>query len=217
MEKNNIDAEEVQINSVKILTALLSYTTKADAAAELAAKLIESYGSLSSVIEAPYTLLLESGLSSNQAVLVRMIPPLTRRYLDDKYYSPGKNNNIMDLKNKIITAFLGMTTEKVIIILRDKKDTELYFGTLSSGSLNVSEIYIKRVMELALRYKAKSAIIAHNHPSGIPYPSERDVESTTKIKNVLKAVDVILENHFIVAGAKAFSMAESEEFYNIFI
>jgi len=216
MTANNNETVEMRSNSIKLLTELLSYTTKPDNAAILANKLINACGSLSAVIEAPYSLLIEFGLSSNQAVLIRMIPPLSRKYLDNKYYSCG-NKKIMDSKSKIITAFLGMTTERVIIILKDKKDTELYFGTLSSGSLNVSEVYIKRVMELALRYNAHSAVIAHNHPSGIPYPSERDVESTIKIKNVLKAVNVVLENHIIVAGTKAFSMAESEEFYEIFI
>ena len=151
---------ETERKSKEILSALLSYASKEEMIPELVEKLMRSCGSLSSVFEAPYSLLSEAGLNSNQVVLLKMIPPLTRKYLDDKYFSSKSNGQIPDLNTKIITAFLGVPTEKVIIILRDKKDTELYFGTLSTGSLNASEIYIKRVMELALRYNAKSAIIA---------------------------------------------------------
>ncbi len=208
---------ETERKSKEILSALLSYASKEEMIPELVEKLMRSCGSLSSVFEAPYSLLSEAGLNSNQVVLLKMIPPLTRKYLDDKYFSSKSNGQIPDLNTKIITAFLGVPTEKVIIILRDKKDTELYFGTLSTGSLNASEIYIKRVMELALRYNAKSAIIAHNHPSGIFFPSQKDIETTIKIKHVLKAVNVRLENHYIIAGNKSFSMAESEEYYEIFI
>ncbi len=209
--------EEIQEVSVGILSALLSFCMKPEEAVKSAEKLISSCGSLSAVFEAPYSLLTELGINSGAAVLIKMIPPLTRKYLDDKYFLPDSKGDIPNFNTKIITAFLGVPTEKVIIVLRDKDDTELYFGALSTGSLNASEVYIKRVMELALRYNAHSAIIAHNHPSGIPFPSRKDIETTIKIKNVLKAVNVKLENHYIVAGSKSYSMAESEEFYEIFI
>ena len=75
----------------------------------------------------------------------------------------------------------------------------------------------KKIIELALRFKASSAVIAHNHPSGVSYPSQKDSESTIKIKNALNNVNVILKNHYIVAANNAFSMADSEEFFDLFL
>ena len=97
------------------------------------------------------------------------------------------------------------------------EDGKIYFGIISKGSVNASEIYIKKILELALRYKAASAIIAHNHPSGIAYPSELDSESTVIIKNALSNLNIALTNHYIVAANQVFSMADSSEFFDLFL
>ncbi len=209
--------QEGGAGDIETLEVLLSFAMPNKDAQALSARLINSCGSLSAVFEAPYSLLLDYGASSNQAVLIKLIPSLSRKYLDDKYYSEHSKRQIPLFKNKIIAAFIGAPSEKVILVLRDAAETELYFGTLSKGSVNASEVYTKQLIELAIQHKAASAILAHNHPSGIPYPSRKDIESTIKIKNILKSINIRLENHFIVAGNQTFSMAESEEFYDLFI
>ena len=218
-EKINLfsSINEKDMNGLSALEKLLSYTVSEEEAKRQTAQLIRACGSVSSVFDAPYTILTEQGLSMNQAVLIKLIPAITRKYLDSKYYSSDSATMIRDIKHKIIASFIGTTSEQVLLVLRDKFDTELYFGVISKGSVNASEIYIKKIIELARRYKAASAEIAHNHPSGISFPSEKDAESTLRIKNALHNINVDLTNHYIVAANKIFSMAESEDFFDLFL
>jgi len=61
------------------------------------------------------------------------------------------------------------------------------------------------VVETALRHRAVTTILAHNHPAGSPRPSDADHRLTGRIHAALAAVDVPLLDHVIVAGEQVFS------------
>ena len=50
--------------------------------------------------------------------------------------------------------------------------------------------------------------MSHNHPSGIPEPSEADLALTRHLKHALALVDVRLLDHIIVTGQNTTSLAE---------
>lgn len=214
---NNSNDYLTDASGISGLEALLSFTEPVTSAKKHAATLFKACGSLSAIFDAPYNILTDQGLTMNQAILIKLIPAMTRRYLDDKFFSKNSPSKIRDFQRKLIAAFISSRSEQVLLVLRDKYDTELYFGIISKGSVNASEIYIKKILELALRYKAASAIIAHNHPSGIAYPSELDSESTVIIKDALSNLNIALTNHYIVAANQVFSMADSSEFFDLFL
>ena len=82
--------------------------------------------------------------------------------------------------------------------------TKLYTGTVNSAGLSV-----RSVVEYALRMKASSLVLAHNHPSGIAIPSQEDIRTTKAVAEALDTVDVLLADHIVVADGDFVSMAES--------
>ena len=80
---------------------------------------------------------------------------------------------------------------------------DLFRGTLTGAS-----VHIREVVKEALRHNAAAVILAHNHPSGDPEPSDPDRLITAKLKQALELVDIRLLDHVIVGGAAAVSMAE---------
>ncbi|MOA52237.1 hypothetical protein D3C78_1754990 [compost metagenome] len=69
-------------------------------------------------------------------------------------------------------------------------------------------MYPREVVKEALRLNAAATIIAHNHPSGNPEPSEADKSITRRIKEALTLVDVRTLDHIIIAGTRSVSFAE---------
>ena len=59
------------------------------------------------------------------------------------------------------------------------------------------------------RANATAVIFAHNHPSGVAEPSHADEILTRSLKRALALVDVQVLDHFIVAGTRIMSFAES--------
>jgi DNA repair protein RadC len=51
-------------------------------------------------------------------------------------------------------------------------------------------------------------LLAHNHPSGDPAPSETDIAATGELVRIARALDVAVIDHFVVAGAKVTSMRD---------
>ena len=64
------------------------------------------------------------------------------------------------------------------------------------------------MVEAALRDKAYSVIIAHNHPGGSVMPSKVDVEATRHIAKALKTIDIGLKDHIIVTNENCLSFRE---------
>ncbi|MGM3262686.1 JAB domain-containing protein, partial [Klebsiella pneumoniae] len=57
-------------------------------------------------------------------------------------------------------------------------------------------------------YNAASVIVAHNHPSGDPRPSDSDLRLTKTLKQALELIEVELLDHIVVAGTRLYSFAD---------
>lgn len=175
----------------------------------MAHKLIEDFGSLSAVFDAPPSLLREYGLSDYLITHIKLMPDMARLYMIDKADSDNKTVDTFNLCKFFQPLFFGKTEEVMRLLLLDKKCKVIYSGVISKGSINSTDVSIRKICELALYYNAKYAAIAHNHPSGLAKPSDLDIECTNKVFIALQLISVKLLDHVIVADDDSVSMAIS--------
>ena len=64
------------------------------------------------------------------------------------------------------------------------------------------------MVKRCLHHNSAAVILAHNHPSGIPEPSQSDIHITKRLKDALELVDVRVLDHIVVGGADTVSLAE---------
>jgi DNA repair protein RadC len=81
--------------------------------------------------------------------------------------------------------------------------TELFRGTIDSAAVHPRE-----VVKATLACNAAAVMFAHNHPSGLPVPSEADQRITQRLKWALELIDVRVLDHIVVGGGQAYSFAE---------
>lgn len=192
------------------LEMLLYYAVPRCDTNPIAHRLLDNFGSLSAIFDAPVDLLTDFGLSESTATLIKMIPEISRLYLDDKY---NNKNKIIDFDNLIdyfSNKFIGRCEETVFLLLADAKGKEIYCGVISKGSLNSTDVPVRKVVDLSLRYNAKTAVIAHNHPSGVAIPSISDIDTTKMVYDALAHVNVLLADHIIIADGDGVSIAQSQ-------
>lgn len=196
--------------SHEVLELLLYYSIPRKDTNEIAHRLLDHFGSFSAVLDAPIDTLSEiEGVGENTAVLLKLVPSLCRLYLDDKYRNIKKIISLDNVGDFLLNKFIGRTNETVYLLLMDNKFRELYCGIVNEGSVNSVDIYVRKIVELAMRYNASQAVLAHNHPSGIALPSNSDISTTISIKNALELVGVRLVDHIIVADDDYVSLAQS--------
>lgn len=200
------------------LELMLFYAVPRKDTNELAHLLLNRFKTFSGVLDAPVELLTECGLSKSAAVYIKLLPEICSRYFKDKYKNDSSNiiteENIGD---HILHYFIGADEEQVVLMLLDPKGKLRYCDIISTGSISASEINIRKILNLAVKYNASGAVIAHNHPSGIPLPSQSDVKVTISIKQSLKAVGVVLLDHIIVSDMDYTCMSQMEDYMDIFL
>jgi DNA repair protein RadC len=82
------------------------------------------------------------------------------------------------------------------------------FEIVSSGNLNSSLVDCRGVFRGAIVANCASIIIAHNHPSGNPEPSNEDIALTKKLFEVGKIIEINIFDHIIFAEDKFTSFVE---------
>ena len=192
-----------------VLELLLFYAIPRKDTNELAHVLIDTFGSLKGVMDAPYEELLKiSGIGPNAAALIKMMPSLTRLY-----YSNTECGVTLDTSEKsgeyFLPYFIGQTEEVVRLACLDAGGKVISNQILHRGSANAAEVNIRKIVNIALRNNAMGVILAHNHPGGLPLPSEEDVATTKSIREALMPMGILLMDHIIVAGQDYVSMARS--------
>jgi DNA repair protein RadC len=102
----------------------------------------------------------------------------------------------------------GQRHESFVVLFVDVKNRLIVDKELFRGTLTHTSVYPREVVKAALACNAAGVILAHNHPSGLPDPSEADVQLTRALNQALALVDIRVLDHFVVAGPLVHSFAE---------
>lgn len=203
--------------SHKILEILLFYTVQRADTNPIAHELIEKYGSVAAVLDAPVEELAKfKGLSERGAVLLKLIMPVAQRYIFDKSEKKPTFASLDNIGKYMLGRFLGETKEKLGVICLDTKGAMLDFSFLSEGEIDSVGLSSRALAKKALDTNAVAVALCHNHPNGIALPSESDILLTKQAAQTLSAIGVQLIDHVIVADTDFVSMAQSEKYGAIF-
>ena len=71
---------------------------------------------------------------------------------------------------------------------------------MSSGLLNGTPAGAREVFAQAVQWQASSIIVAHNHPSGDPTPSGKDIELTKELVAASKVLHIPLLDHLVIGS-----------------
>ena len=192
------------------LELLLFYAIPRRDTNPIAHNLLQRFGSISNVFEAPMKELLKvDGVGEAGAMLLKLIPNLARTYMVDKEKTPVRFHDTKSTGNYLMQRYIGLVNETLTVIALDSKGRVLYCEAVYEGSIDTLPIHIKRIVEIAVLYNADSIILAHNHPSGNLMPSSEDARSTRLVYQALSSINVNLADHFVIIDGDYFSMAES--------
>jgi DNA repair protein RadC len=173
----------------------------------LAHNLLQRFGSLSAVLEAdPNDLASVEGVGENAAAFLSMIPQITRRYFHDRVRHFRKPLNTSEAAaGYLVPLMAGRSEEVFYVICLDSQLRVLYPALISEGTVKDALVHPRHVVESAVRHKAASVILAHNHPAGSAKPSAHDHKLTRSLVQALGGINVQVVDHVIVAGELTYS------------
>ena len=198
----------------QVLELLLFYCIPRIDTNPLAHNLLERFGSLAQVLEAPVEELEKvPGIGTNAATFLSLTTAVGRYYLVNRSMQTVILPTIEKCGRYLQPFFYGRRNETVYMLCLDAKCKVLCCKEVGEGSVNSAGIPIRRIVEIALGANASSVILAHNHPSGFAVPSGEDVQTTRRIAAALDAVEIELVDHIVFADEDFVSMAQSGYYY----
>lgn len=200
---------------IQALELLLFYSIPRQDTNPIAHRLLDHFGSLSQVLDAPVEeLMCVDGIKEHSAVLLHLINEMGRCYLTDRAQREKILPTIEDCARYLQPFFYGRTTEMVYLLCLDAKCKVLSCKKVGEGSVNSAGISVRKVVETALREGASVVVLAHNHPSGIALPSAEDLQTTHRIAAGLRSVEIQLADHIVVADDDYVSMVQSGHYFD---
>ena len=185
----------------ELLELLLFYGIARKDVNTLAHALIDEFGSLDAVFAAPLDAL-ESvdGIGTQTAILLKLVPHLMHR----AHLTSLKNDIPLDTVERIGDFFSELFTcegnEVMYQLCLDAKGRKLSCRKVAEGDPASVALNLRQIVQNALKCNAVMVAIAHNHPSGVAFPSHGDKIATRQIADALSAVNVQLVDHIVLAG-----------------
>ncbi len=197
------------LSDAELLAVFLRVGVRGKNAVDLAADLVRHFGSLQGLFRAglkEFTSV--PGLGPAKFAQLNAVLELARRAIADEMLSGQMICSPQAAKDYLRLAMAGRSYESFHVLFLDVRNRLIVARELFRGTLTHTSVYPREVVREALARNAASVMLAHNHPSGTPDPSEADLLLTRALVQALALVDIRILDHFVVAGHKVHSFAE---------
>lgn len=194
----------------EVLELLLFYAIPRRDTNPIAHDLIHRFGSLEQVLAAPAEeLATVPGMGESAATLLKLVPQVTRR----ARAATIARERVLDTSERIgaffVEQFVAEPTEIMYQLCLDAKGRMLGCHRVSEGDASGVNLNMRRIVEIALRSNAVLVALAHNHPSGVAFPSQEDKVATLMVQEALDTIGVRLVDHIIVADDDFISLRQA--------
>ncbi len=198
------------LSETELLEMLLFYSVPRVDTKPLAQKLLQAFGSLDGVLAAsPADLHAFASVSDGTDALFSLV-----RYLNERNaYQMGKARfgSAEFIESYLPMQFQGYTHERALLFYLDDSGSLLHRQCILGGTENAISVSWRSVAETAKRIGASALLLAHNHPNGIAVPSGADLVTTQNLYHALKAQNILLLEHYIVAGERCVPILRDNE------
>lgn len=196
------------LSLAELLAILLTTGTQKKSVLELAQELVVRFGSLQRLLEASLEELMEvKGIGKAKALLLQAAFGIARK---TTYRPLGPQDPIhaKEAYELVRQELEHQKQEMLMVVLKDVRARLIAVEKVAVGTLSDVLVHPREIFFPAVRHKASSMILAHNHPSGDPTPSGADLELTRHLMRSSRIMGIGLDDHLIIGSHTFVSLRE---------
>ncbi len=198
------------LSDAELLAIFLNTGVHGKTALDLARELLGQFGSLKKLLNSsPEALFKQRGFGKAKYAALKAALELGQRYLGETIPLGEKINSSQQAKRFLAHRLRDYPHEVFACLFLNTHHCLLGFEELFHGTINESNVYPREVVKRGLAYNAAKVILAHNHPSGNPIPSQADCDITHLLKQTLALVEINVIDHIIVGHHDCLSLVET--------
>lgn len=152
-------------------------------------------------------LMVFNGIGEAKAISVVSALELGRRRKPTRVESRIKSSE--SVYEELKPLMMDLTHEEFWLLSLNRANVILRKDLISKGGMTGTVADPKIIFQNALKNKAVSVIVAHNHPSGQLEPSTADKQITDKLVQAGEMLDIPVLDHLIVTNTGYYSFADN--------
>lgn len=179
-------------------------------AVELGRQLLQRFGSLRAMAEAPLSALLDlKGLKGAKVAQLAAAMEIARRVSLPDRREKIQIKGTMQVSQYLQERLRGLPDEHFRVLYLNRQNRLLDDSLIAQGVVDNVRPPIRNIVARALQVNASVLIAAHNHPSGTAEPSESDRILTTDLISALRPLGLKMLDHIIVSDETTYSFSNS--------
>jgi DNA repair protein RadC len=196
------------LKTPELMAIILNTGYRGETVLELSHRIIKEYGSKAITQEKNVPRLIETlGIPPVKACQIVACFELGRRFFQEL---PGKMPTIRNPEDayRYLEDMRKLKKEQFRGLYLNTRNKIIHDEIISIGTLTANLVHPREVFQPAIEYLAAGLIIAHNHPSGDPNPSDEDLKVTSQMQEVGKTMAIDFLDHIIIGGKKYISLRD---------
>jgi DNA repair protein RadC len=191
----------------ELLELLLSYALPRIDTKPVAKRLIARFRSLAGVLDEPAERLVEvEGVGPQAATLLLLARALMVRYYEHGAEELRTISGPAEVAEFVRGEVGAEKRECLMLLCLNGADRLVHHCVVIEGTVDRVPFYPREILKVALLHDATGLLLAHNHPSGDPTPTEQDRQIAGHLEPIAKAFGMRLRDHLIVTPRSAFSL-----------
>ena len=161
--------------------------------------LMQKYGQLTSLAQASFDELCQvDGVGQSKAAAIKSAFLLAQRLSRESY----PQGTLLDTPERIADMLReqnrGYPVETFQVVLLNTRRRLIGVEFISQGTLDTLLVHPREVFLPAILKRASALVVAHNHPSGDPTPSEADIRVTRDLIRAGQVLRIELLDHIVL-------------------
>ena len=175
----------------------------------IAQELLARFGNIKAISQASIEALSEiKGVGLAKAAQLKACFELGKRQDLEPELKNYDIKNPQSVVKAIRASIKDKAKEHFKLILLDTRNKIIGISTISIGTLNASLVHPREIFKEAIIHNSASVVLAHNHPSGDPEPSEEDLTITKRLVKSGKILGIEVIDHIIIGKTNFSSFKE---------
>ena len=195
----------------EIVELLLTLGTPRKDCKQTAKETIKKFKGLRGALDASFDELRRiKGIGLSNAFGIKLFQAISERYAKEKILKKIPLTSPKAVADYLKQKLGREKKEHFVILSLDTRNYLIRENIISIGTLNANLVHPREVFKEAIDARAASVIVAHNHPSGDPEPSEDDLIITKRLTEAGKILGIEIIDHIIVAKNGFLSFKEKK-------
>lgn len=188
------------LSHAELIAILLRTGTKGRSVMDVADELVANYkASLNAIANARVEELRKiKGIGRDKAIALKAAFTLAQRMAREIRGETPQVNTPESVAEILRDEFRGSQTEEFVVLLLNTRNKLIRVEKVSTGILDTVLVHPREVFKHAVAGNAASIVLAHNHPSGDPTPSEADVRVTRDMIRAGQLLKINVQDHIIL-------------------